>query len=333
MHETSPGKIITFYSYKGGAGRSMILANVAWILASNGKRVLTIDWDLEAPGLHRYFHPFLEDKELLTSDGLIDFIMNFTLAAMTPGETSKDWYIQHANILRYASSLHWEFPEPGTLDFVPAGRQGPTYAVRVNTFNWQNFYERFEGGTFLEAAKERMRSEYDYILIDSRTGVSDVSYICTIQMPNTLVICLTLNHQSIKGAAAMAASVRAQRGSAAEPLSAVRIFPVPMRVERAEKQWLDSTRETVRQEFDPFLWHLAHPDRQAYWDQMEFPYVPYYAYSEILATFADSPAAPYSLLAAAERLTAYLTDGAVSRLVPMPEAERGAILGQYHLYR
>ena len=47
------GRIVTFYSYKGGTGRSMALANVAWILASNGTRVLTIDWDLEAPGLHR----------------------------------------------------------------------------------------------------------------------------------------------------------------------------------------------------------------------------------------------------------------------------------------
>jgi MinD-like ATPase involved in chromosome partitioning or flagellar assembly len=43
------GKIVTFYSYKGGTGRSMALANVAWILANGGNRVLTIDWDLEAP--------------------------------------------------------------------------------------------------------------------------------------------------------------------------------------------------------------------------------------------------------------------------------------------
>ena len=28
------GRILTFYSYKGGTGRSMALANVAWILAS-----------------------------------------------------------------------------------------------------------------------------------------------------------------------------------------------------------------------------------------------------------------------------------------------------------
>jgi len=54
------GQIITFYSYKGGTGRSMALANIACILAeqqtvARGKGVLMIDWDLEAPGLHRYF--------------------------------------------------------------------------------------------------------------------------------------------------------------------------------------------------------------------------------------------------------------------------------------
>src|SRR5581483_10947473 len=39
------GRIVTFYSYKGGTGRSMALANVAWLLASGGRRVLVIDWD------------------------------------------------------------------------------------------------------------------------------------------------------------------------------------------------------------------------------------------------------------------------------------------------
>ena len=62
MSETSQGQIITFYSYKGGTGRTMALANVAWILASNGKRVLAVDWDLESPGLHKFFHPFLDES-------------------------------------------------------------------------------------------------------------------------------------------------------------------------------------------------------------------------------------------------------------------------------
>src|SRR3989442_11330854 len=127
MSETPKGRIVTFYSYKGGTGRSMALANIGWILASNGKRVLVIDWDLEAPGLHRYFHPFLRDKELALTEGVIDFVVDFSAAALTPqaaGDPDENWYRQHANILRYAIPLDGAtFPHPGTLDFVPAGRK------------------------------------------------------------------------------------------------------------------------------------------------------------------------------------------------------------------
>ena len=76
------GRIVTFYSYKGGTGRSMALANFAWIMAASGKRVLAIDWDLEAPGLHRYFRPFMVDPDLLETDGLIDAFWNLTSAVI-----------------------------------------------------------------------------------------------------------------------------------------------------------------------------------------------------------------------------------------------------------
>ena len=89
MHaaEQRDGTIVTFYSYKGGTGRTMALANVAWILASAGKKVLVVDWDLEAPGLHRYFAPFLLDKELTSSEGMIDFVSDFAVDMVTPDES------------------------------------------------------------------------------------------------------------------------------------------------------------------------------------------------------------------------------------------------------
>lgn len=49
------GIIFTFYSYKGGVGRSMALANIAVRFQRQGYRTLLIDMDLEAPGLERYF--------------------------------------------------------------------------------------------------------------------------------------------------------------------------------------------------------------------------------------------------------------------------------------
>ncbi len=73
------GQIVTFYSFKGGTGRTMALANVAWILAANGKRVLIADWDLESPGLHRFFQPFME-PEVSRQPGIVDFIRGYEWA-------------------------------------------------------------------------------------------------------------------------------------------------------------------------------------------------------------------------------------------------------------
>jgi cellulose biosynthesis protein BcsQ len=123
----------------------MILANVAWILASNGKKVLVVDWDLDAPSLHRYFQPFLLDKDLTFTKGLIDFFNKFIDAALTPpDETEEDdenWYKPYANIQLYAVPLDWEFPQQGTIDFVPAGKQVKLYAMRMTSFDWDLFYE------------------------------------------------------------------------------------------------------------------------------------------------------------------------------------------------
>src|ERR1700720_3848606 len=43
---------ITFYSYNGGTGRTLAVANAAKHLVRLGQKVFAIDLDLEAPGLH-----------------------------------------------------------------------------------------------------------------------------------------------------------------------------------------------------------------------------------------------------------------------------------------
>ncbi len=64
--------IVTFYSYQGGVGRSMALANVAVLLARHGLRVLTVDWDLEAPGIETCFTSFEVTAE---RPGLLKMLM------------------------------------------------------------------------------------------------------------------------------------------------------------------------------------------------------------------------------------------------------------------
>src|SRR5262245_37175725 len=303
------GNIITFYSYKGGTGRSMAVANVAWILASSGKRVLTVDWDLEAPGLHRYYTPFLSDKDLTGSDGLIDLLIEFRDATAIghPGAGDDNWHESYADIAPYVVSLDWDFPQGGTLDLLPSGRQGASYSARVNSFDWEEFYERRGGGVFLEAVKKKMMADYYYVLIDSRTGVSDTSGICTVQMPDAVVVCFTLNNQGVKGSSAVAHSIYEQRLRKGRDIA---IFPVPMRVEPFEKNKLDLRREYAKDLFKLFPSHLPPQSRAQFQEDTQVKYLPYYAYEEILATFGNRPGESdsTSLLAPAERLTAYLTD-------------------------
>src|ERR1700691_4982057 len=70
------GIVYTFYSFKGGTGRTMALANVAALLAKWGYSVLVVDWDLEAPGLERFFSGVKPDmgKARTTTPGIVDLI-------------------------------------------------------------------------------------------------------------------------------------------------------------------------------------------------------------------------------------------------------------------
>jgi hypothetical protein len=330
MTETRLARLITFYSYKGGTGRSMALANTAWVLASNGKRVLVIDWDLEAPGLHRYFDPFLSDPDLVKSDGLIEFFIKFASAAIAPDEGSvqdndQSWFEPYSNLIPYACPIDYPFAKPGCLDIVPAGRQDGNYSVRVNGFNWDRFFTVFGGGIFLESVKRRLRKEYDFILIDSRTGVSDTAGICSIQMPDDLVVCFTLNRQSILGSLAVARSAFDQRMTADGPR--LKIWPIPTRIEAAEKLKRDRMHGYAMRVFQDLLPQIQ--QRELYWGSVSVPYQPFYAYEELLAVFGDPPGIQGSMLSAAEAIASKISDGEISRLAPQSEGTRLDILRRF----
>jgi hypothetical protein len=326
------GTIVTFYSYKGGTGRSMALANTAWILASNGARVLAVDWDLEAPGLHRYFRPFLGDKQLtrIESQGVIDLMADFVARLATPAPPDKprdaSWYREHADLSKWSKRLLWPSGADaitgrgGTIDFVPAGRQDAQYAKKVNSFDWSSFYERCNGGAFIDEMRRSM-AQHDWVLIDSRTGVSDTSGICTVQLPDILVVCFTLNYQSIEGAAAVAASSLAIRKSG------LRVLPLPTRLDGNEEKLLTGMMQYAERTFSPLM--PPDIDRTAYWREMGVPYFSRYAYIEKLAPFENQVNVSTSTLPSMERLTSYLTEGRITTLQPLPESDRKDALEEF----
>jgi len=318
MNSAGKGQVITFYSYKGGTGRTMAVANVAWILASSGKRVLMVDWDLDAPGLHRFFHPFLDESKISATPGVVEIINNYALAAEEAGANPEEWYLEYGQVVHHAVSLEWrEFPPDACLDFLSAGQQNRDYSTALFSLDWDHFYHRLHGGKFFRAMREDMQQSYDYVLIDSRTGLSDVADICTIELPDTLVVCYTLNDQSMDGGASIARQINGRYRD-----RHIRVLPVAMRIENAEKEKLDAGRALARAKFEGFPPGLTKERLTQYWATVEVPYLPFYAFEETLATFADQPGVANSLLAAFERLTDAITAGEVSAMPPLADEVR-----------
>lgn len=70
--------IYAFHSPKGGAGRSMALANVALLLHARGLRVLVVDEDFDAPGIETCLFDEKADAAALAAaraqTGLVDLL-------------------------------------------------------------------------------------------------------------------------------------------------------------------------------------------------------------------------------------------------------------------
>ena len=314
------GRIVTFYSYKGGTGRTMALANTAWILASNGLRVLAVDWDLDSPGLHKYFHPFLDHSTVFATPGMADLITGYSqdykLASASGQARRADRVAKYTSVLRNAVSLNWSlFPGVGTLDFLSAGRQRGYAPV-----DWDDFYWEKDGSQVISDLCADMRNNYDYVLIDSQSGIGGIAEVCTERIPPDVVVaCFTLSSQSIEGTASVA---RVSREPITQGSQLIRILPVPMRVDDSEPERLKAGRHMARERLVGLPNGFDDHSQAVYWETAGIPYKPFYAFEETLAVFADPPGSPASLLAAFERLTSSITDGKITTLPPMAEQLR-----------
>lgn len=451
--QSQKSKIITFYSYKGGVGRTMALANVAYLLANNYHyNVLVVDWDLEAPGLHRFFNIdekeiekglidlFYDYKNLLLkeaptlrgdylfcwdeisgndNDILVQFLMknyginwlndskisikedstilctskssnNYlslqlnnerTKAILTidnvrsdefivnvednklniygeeflnignyikkipeylftwdeiPGQDNVkliDFLIQkfginwitkgkiektdNGSIIKVSSGINhlslklndektivnlkindvrtYDFiaemekgklyisNNEGSISLLSAGKQDDLYSERVNNFDWGKFYENWNGFGFVEYLKRQMRKKADFILIDSRTGVTDASGICTLQLPDVLVLLFSLNEQNISGTEKIINSVLKNKSEVKG--KAPGFIIVPSRVDKfAEIEKREYWEKEAAQRLGRYLKYPSEKESPiSYFTNRSIPYMSYYSFGEELA--------------------------------------------------
>jgi len=308
--------IVTFYSFKGGVGRSMALINVAELLADRGYRVTICDWDLEAPGLERYvaavrntgsvkYHEGSEADELVnlykSKRGLIDLLRDYKQTMSQPAPSDEPpgddprYELRGGLQLERPSTCAQAIAAPegkqrtrGWVKILTAGKRDgeafDDYAYFLQSFSWTDFYDRWAGASYLEFFREDLERDADIVLIDSRTGVTEHGGVCTHHLADVVVLLTAPNHLNLEGSQWMAEKLsRVQRR---RPLY---VLPVASRVDiTGEFNLLGDFRTRFASTFRPFVAEtISNPDQ--YLTDAQIIYKTVFSFVERVVVSEPSP--------------------------------------------
>ncbi len=235
--------VITFYSYKGGSGRSLAIMQFAACLAHFGKNVALVDLDLDSPSLHHKLS-FLQSwvhEVPVSKDGIAGVLqdgvasareLNYLKKCTTCGQPALREVKEGMKLLLEVGADRFaRLRSPtgeGSISLLMSGL--PTHEVKISSFidasmtpiwrYWNTFYDRetqmlFNHSTefgdafvgLVRQLKEGGNKTLDYILIDASSGNSPLSHIATHTLADRLVAFTCYQEESVAGTAMMLSSV------------------------------------------------------------------------------------------------------------------------------
>jgi MinD-like ATPase involved in chromosome partitioning or flagellar assembly len=173
--DNKPFPIITFYSYKGGVGRSTTLASYAAHLAYNeSKKVLILDCDFEAPGFSNFFD--ITYEKAVKKGGVIEYLIN------------RSYSDEPIELNDYIIEVDKEYTNQGSIYVMPAGNLSDScidddekYGIHLDHFLEGLARVDLSGSEiiikqFFQLFNDIENSQFkpDILLIDSRTGFNDI---------------------------------------------------------------------------------------------------------------------------------------------------------------
>jgi tetratricopeptide (TPR) repeat protein len=220
--------IFTFYSFKGGVGRSMALLNVAYALVARGRNVLILDMDLEAPGIAAFLG---RNEELEPHDGadilkLIEWARDFCERTRGSPITKDDVARNGPDLKDFVeriktgkldvASLKPRLGSVGQLHLIGA-RVSDAYLARLHGLGLDSIDQETMLGMSevlrILVKSARLNVEvpdyygpdgaceipYDYVLVDARTGFTEIGGLCVGPLADRVVVFTGLNDQNVCG--------------------------------------------------------------------------------------------------------------------------------------
>ena len=161
-------KIVSIHSFRGGTGKSNITANVATIVAQQGKRVGVIDTDIQSPGIHVLFG--LDEEKM--DKALNDYLWGKCAIEETAYDVSQGI-------------------EGGTIYLIPASLKAGEIARVLR--------EGYDVGLLNDGFRELIsRLNLDYLFIDTHPGLNEETLL-SIAISDVLLIILRPDQQDYQG--------------------------------------------------------------------------------------------------------------------------------------
>lgn len=184
-------KSVVFYSFKGGVGRTQSMLNIAKYLTREcDKKVAILDFDIYAPGI-TYLAKFNGNKDN-------DYLLKFLIKSVN-GEESSLYYEEieknlflipsfNTDIIKRYHEVLTDFSQ-----YLYSIRKAAEERVNKVTTPADDLVK-----LIIESVKE-ISSEFDYIFLDARTGITEVSDILFSNFVDLKVIISSYNEQNLKG--------------------------------------------------------------------------------------------------------------------------------------
>lgn len=155
----------------------------------------------------------------------------------------------------------------------------------MRAFSWSTFFEQQRGGPILERWRTEWKQEFDFILLDSRTGITDAGGVCTILLPDFLVLVFTANEQSFESGKQIALGVQKARRELAVQRPPLTIFPLLGRFDGREEfdegqRWLNRFATELKPFYDD--WLPTRFDTRQVLELTKIPYITKFSFGEPL---------------------------------------------------
>ena len=184
-------KLVSFYSFKGGVGRTTAMMMAAIGAAKIGKKVVVLDFDLEAPGVSSFF-----PEEALSQYGILDF---FVESNAYQEDINIDEYLypvsEYCRVNQYGGEIY-------ILPAVGTAAQNDIEIYRKNLMRFDMdvpAYEEEETPIDMLLSKIDVFLKPDYIFIDTRSGIHQIGGITLTRYSDLALLFFYGSRQNIEG--------------------------------------------------------------------------------------------------------------------------------------